>query len=234
MVDRDAKRVTFEVVDLAPKPAQGAESAQGGPQSAATAGLWSSESELGGFDPSHGTSSRGHATCLVCNQVADVAYIRSEGEAGRMWETPLAVIYDHTEAGKGYRPFTNQDEELFQEALGLLIEVDEEVPNEAIPLMSGVFNVPLYGLARWSELFNARQLLALMTFSRQARAAYEVMLAEGMDSERAKALTTYLSMVIDRLADYNYYALYLAQHWRKDQSYIWQTSSADGLGLYRT
>ena len=36
------KAISTDVVDLAPKPAQG------GPQSAASAGLWSSESELDG------------------------------------------------------------------------------------------------------------------------------------------------------------------------------------------
>jgi putative DNA methylase len=230
-VNREAKRITFEVVDLTSKPAQGAESAQGRPQSAdrksarggpqsvdtgksaqggpqsAAAGLWSSASESGGseldgFDPSKGTSSRGHATCLVCNQVADVEYIRSEGEAGRMWEMPLAVITDQAEAGKGYRPFTSQDEELFQEALALLTEVDEDAPDEPLPAIGTLgFRVQRYGLTRWSDLFNARQLLALITFSRQVRTACDTMLAEGMDPERAKAVATYLAMAVDRLAE---------------------------------
>jgi putative DNA methylase len=204
VVDRQAKQVTFEVVDMAPKPAQGAESAQGGPQSATTAGLWSSRSELDGFDPSQGTSSRGHATCLVCNQVADVAYIRAEGKAGRMWETPLAVIYDQSGAGKGYGPFTKQDEELFQEALALVAEVDDEAPDEPLPPIGTLgFRVQRYGLTRWSDLFNARQLLALITFSRQVRAAYDAVMAEGMDPERAKAVATYLGIALDRLADFS-------------------------------
>ncbi len=44
------------------------------------------------FDPNQGTSSAGHATCLVCGQVADVEHVREEGAAGRMGEMPLAVI----------------------------------------------------------------------------------------------------------------------------------------------
>jgi len=174
VVDRQARRVTFEVVI---------------------------GKALKGFDPSQGTSSRGHATCLVCNQVADVEYVRAEGQAGRMGQMPLAVIYEQSGAGKGYRPFTDQDEALFQEARVRLAGVDDDAPKETVPLMSGVFNVPIYGLTRWCDLFNARQLPALLTFSRQVRAAYKVMLGEGMDSERAKAVATYLGLVIDRLAD---------------------------------
>jgi adenine-specific DNA methylase len=51
-------------------------------------------------------------------------------------------------------------------------------------------------------LFNSRQLLALLTFSRQVCAAHEAMLTEGMDQERAKAVTTYLGVALDRLADF--------------------------------
>jgi adenine-specific DNA methylase len=212
VVNRRTKRIAFDVVDLSQQSSQ--EPAPGGLQSAATAGLWSSGSELGeselgggeleGFDPSKGTSSRGHATCLVCNQVADVEYIREEGVAGRMWETPLAVIYEQDAAGKGYRPFAEQDEELFQGALELLAEVDDDAPDEPLPPIGTLgFRVQRYGLTRWGDLFNARQLLALLTFSRQVVAAYDAMVAGGTDPERAKAVATYLALVVDRLADYN-------------------------------
>ena len=33
------------------------------------------------------------------------------------------------------------------------------VPDETLPLMSGTFNVPLYGMNRWGDLFTARQAL---------------------------------------------------------------------------
>ena len=200
LVDRDAKRVTFEVL---------------------------TGDALKGFDPSRGTSSRGHATCLVCNQVADVAYIRAEGKAGRMGEMPLAVICEQGRAGKGYRPFANQDRALFQEAVTLLTEVDNKVPKEAIPLMSGVFNVPLYGLTRWSDLFNARQTLALVTFCRQVHAAYDAVLASGMDADHAKAVVTYLALSIDRLADF----LSTLCTWTSGGEFVGHTFVRQALGM---
>jgi putative DNA methylase len=175
LVDRQAKKITFEVV---------------------------TGNALKGFDPSQGTSSRGHATCLVCNQVADVEYIRAEGEAGRMWETPLVVIYEQEGAGKGYRPFNDQDDELVQEALALLMELDEDAPDEPLPPIGTLgFRVQRYGLTRWSDLFNARQLLALITFSRLVQAIYNHIVNEGTDPERARAVATYFGVAVDRLAD---------------------------------
>jgi len=213
VVDPAAKRVTFEVVDLSTRAVRrepASQPASGGPQSASPAGVWSSGSNsaggsgLEGFDPSQGTSSQGHATCLVCGQVADVEYVRQEGAGGRMGETPLAVIYEQAGTGKGYRPFTDQDEELFQEALALLAELDDEGPDEPLPPVGTLgFRVQRYGLTRWRELFNPRQLLAMLTFSRLVRAAYEAMLAEGIDPERAKAMTTYLGLIVDSIADRN-------------------------------
>jgi putative DNA methylase len=177
VVDREAKQVTFEVVDIETQ-------------------------KVKGFDPSQGTSSRGHATCLICGQVANVEYIRAEGQAGRMREIPLVVIYEQEEAGKGYRPFTDQDGELFQEALHLLGEVDEDTPDEPLPSVGTLgFRVQRYGFTHWGDLFNTRQLLALITFSRQVHAAYDAILTEGMDPERAKAVATYLAFGVDKLAD---------------------------------
>ncbi len=178
VVDRASKAITFEVVDVSGKR---------------------TKSE---FDPDEGTSSRGHATCLCCGQTADVQYIRDEGKAGRMGAMPLAVITEQLGAGKAYRPFTESDVVLFREAEERLLQLADEAPDEPLPAIGTLgFRVQGYGLTHWRDLFNAQQLLALLTFSRQVRTAYEAMIVEGMNADRAKAVTTYLSLAIDRLAD---------------------------------
>jgi putative DNA methylase len=163
------------------------------------------------FDPSKGTSSRGSATCPVCNQVADVKYVRAEGQAGRMGQMPLAVITTSGYGeGKQYRSFTPQDMAQFEAAQAKLEELEAEhegrwslVPDEPLPLMSGAFNVPLYGLDTWGKLFNDRQAISLVTFTCKVQAVYEGILHETSNAEYAQAVTTYLALALDRLASYN-------------------------------
>ena len=47
------------------------------------------------------------------------------------------------------------------------------VPDEPLPLMSGTFNVPLYGMNSWGGLFTARQKVALVELARLIRNADE-------------------------------------------------------------
>jgi len=177
VVDRKARAVTFEIV---------------------------AGDALRGFDPAAGTIRRGHVTCLNCGHVTNTAYIRAQAEIGHMDQVPLVVIYHQTDRGKGYRPFTDEDEALFWEAQALLAQEEDKIPDQSLSQAEGVGSpIKHYGLARWSDLFNARQLLILLSFSYRIRASYETMLAEGMDSERAKAVTTYLSLALDRLVNAN-------------------------------
>jgi len=182
VLDRATKQVTFEVVDL-------------------------EDIAPDGFALPKGTSSRSAGTCLICGQVSDREYVKREGLDGRMGQKLLAVIYERAGTGKGYRPATSADETLFAQAQATLQALDPEsrmVPSELIPSGSSrAIFVHLYGLTQWGDLFNTRQTLALLTFSRQARAAYEAMLAEGMNPDRAEAVATYLGMALDRLASYN-------------------------------
>ena len=78
----------------------------------------------------------------------------------------------------------------------------DPVPDEPLPLMSGVFNVPIYGLTRWGDLFNPRQKLALITFADKVRQAHAQILSQGAEPEFAKAVATYLAFGMSRMADY--------------------------------
>jgi adenine-specific DNA methylase len=208
VVDRAARRVTFEVIDLG-------KSVAGGPQSAA-------------FDPNLGTSSAGDATCLVCGQVADVEYIREEGAAGRMGEIPLAVIYEQSTSGKGYRPSTGQDADLVLAAQTILAQILDEIPNESIPNTElRRISMPLYGLDTWAKLFNVRQLVALDVLRRQIRTAYEAMRSHGLEDNRAKAIATYLAVAVDRTADFGS----TLTRWVSQGEFIANTFGRQALGM---
>lgn len=177
LINQSTREITFEVVNLRQGKAEK-------------------------FDPSEGTSSRGHATCLVCGQVADVKYIRKEGQENRIWHTPLAVIREREGRGKSYSIFTQEEKQAFQLASTVLSQINGEAPQEPLPKMGTLgFRVQRYGLANWGDLFNARQSLALIIFSREIQAVFETMIAKGVDREKAKAVATYLGLAVDRLAD---------------------------------
>ena len=166
-----------------------------------------------GFDPTRGTVSRAVAVCHVCSGPVEAKLTRQLFQDGSAGERMVAVV-THTPGttGKRYRVATDADLALFWEAEAYLAAKREKltlewgmdaVPDEELPLMSGVFNVPIYGMHTWGNLFNARQKLALITFAEKVKVAYQNLVAEGVDGEYAKAVVSYLAILIDRLADKN-------------------------------
>lgn len=125
----------------------------------------------------------------------------------------VAVVLRHSKKqGKTYRIAKEEDLEVFMESENCLKEkrtklMDEwgidPVPGEEIPLMSGVFNVPIYGMHKWGDLFNSRQKLALITFMEKVRQVHEKMLEAGSEEEYAKAVVSYLALAFDRLTTRN-------------------------------
>lgn len=77
------------------------------------------------------------------------------------------------------------------------------VPNEPISRdWPRTILLPLYGITKWGQLFNLRQATALVTFAMLIGEAHNKILDEYHDEDYAKAICTYLAMVLDRVADY--------------------------------
>lgn len=170
------------------------------------------------FDPSRGTISRAIVTCPVCGSTipgADTRRLFQEGEAG---ERLIAVALTHPQRrGKTYRLATERDLEACMEAQEYLEKKRDElmdqwgidpVPDEPTPLGKGsgaerAFSVRNYGLDSWGDLFNARQKLALITFTEKIRQAHQEMLEEGCEEDYAKALLSYISLIVSRMSDFS-------------------------------
>jgi len=60
-----------------------------------------------------------------------------------------------------------------------------------------------FGIDTWAGMFTPRQRYVLAILAQTVRAAHAQMLNDGMDEERAKTLTTYLGLAVDRIADYD-------------------------------
>lgn len=160
-----------------------------------------------GFDPQNGTIKRDKVGCPYCNQVTGAADLKNAGRGG--WRQRLIAVYEipQDSGPRIYRIANESDHsayELAEEALKSLEESDPElVPNESLPYLRSIFNVHVYGVRRWRELFNARQLLVLSTLVQELRAIGQEMVEEGASPEYSAALTSYLAILIDRVADYN-------------------------------
>jgi len=142
-----------------------------------------------------GTVTRAKATCLCCGTVLASERVRAQLAAQRGGADAVfdgngrrtggaqmlaAVTLKPGEQGRHYRLPTDRDYEAVRRAQERLAAILGEwerggrkglcpVPDESLPLMSGTFNVPIYGMNRWGDLFTARQKVALVTLARLAR-----------------------------------------------------------------
>ena len=136
-----------------------------------------------------GSVSRAKATCLCCGTILPPERVRAQlteqrGGAEVIFDQGgnrvggallLAVVTtQHSEQGRHYRLPEKNDYILVKKAQVRLATIIEDwaqggkhglypVPDEPLPLMSGTFNVPLYGMNEWGDLFNARQKVQLLS-----------------------------------------------------------------------
>jgi adenine-specific DNA methylase len=166
-----------------------------------------------GFDAEQGTVSGAVAKCPLCHAMVDDQTTRRLFQEGRTQQRMIAVIsHLPRRRGKIYRVATSTDEASFRSAVTALQQLCERLllkwgiepnPDEPLPPTGTLgFRIQRYGMNTWGDLFNARQKLSLITFADKVRQAYEQMLAQDIDQDLAIAVTTYLALGIDRLADY--------------------------------
>jgi putative DNA methylase len=163
-----------------------------------------------GFDPEK-EAGGGGANCPLCGAAVSAEYARRTGRDGRYgYELMTVGLLPPAGRGKTYLGSrearqlipdqTRVDEtHLAAQASGV------DPPTEPIPptgnagLATG--KVFLYGMRDFADLFTKRQLATLLTLCKLVREAHSEMLAAGLEPERAKAVATYLGMLIDRVAD---------------------------------
>jgi putative DNA methylase len=151
--------------------------------------------------------------CLVCGDVANEVYVRSEAAAGRMAEQLMATIAE----GNRRRLYMSPDEH--QELVAKSAQADWR-PVAPMPANPRWFSPPMYGLQTYDRLFSERQLTALSTLSGLVNEVREMVLrdaigaglpndstplAEGGSGATAysDAVCTYIAFAISKLADWS-------------------------------
>jgi putative DNA methylase len=156
-----------------------------------------------------GTAKRGSVTCPCCGYTTPVTRVREQlkprGGGARDSRLLAVVTVKLDETGRQFRLPNPRDFKVLKCVDATLQQnMDRRrslsyVPNEPLPLMSGVFNAPIYGHSTWGSLFTNRQVLALSTLADLVRRAGEQMKNE--DANLTTAVKTCLALVVDRVAD---------------------------------
>lgn len=178
------------------------------------------------FDPSKGTVKRAVVQCPLCNSTIDANTTRKLFQEEKSGQKIVAIAFNNDKKrGKTYKLPTKTDIEFFQKSENYLEKKRkilfnewglDPVPNELIkrvPVSFGVINVWVYGIKTWGELFNSRQKLAIISFIQNIKLAYKLMLDEGVEQSYAKVITTYLTLMLGKLQDWNS----VLSTWRGDQ-----------------
>jgi putative DNA methylase len=151
--------------------------------------------------------------CLMSTTPISGDYIKAEGSAGRMGARLMAIVAEGNR-GRVYLAPTPE-----MEAIALTAQPSWK-PETPLPDDPRNFWTPAYGLITYGDLFTPRQLVALTTFSDLAVEALqrisEDSVAAGMANDGislrdgglgalaySEAAATFLSIVADRLSDYN-------------------------------
>ncbi|MSQ48639.1 MAG: DUF1156 domain-containing protein, partial [Deltaproteobacteria bacterium] len=158
-----------------------------------------------------GTVKRGSATCVCCGYTTPVARVREQLKTrfggARDARLYAVVITREGEQGRACRLPTELDLRAVAKAGQALVAKEKKhtgnltlVPDETLPLMSGVFNAPIYGHTTWGSLFTQRQaltLVSLVALVKQAEREVEKVTDPGL----ALAVGVILAMAVSRLAD---------------------------------
>jgi adenine-specific DNA methylase len=183
-----------------------------------------------GFNPDKGTVNRAIVTCPACGSTIDDKTTRRLFFEGKSGQRLIAVIVHKSKvAGRLYRLPNDDDLERYKKASSALNEkrlylLDswglDPIPDESIPPKESHRSVgsqlPLYGFKTWGDLFNVRQLLSLITLVEKIKAAFSMMSENTNNSDFCNAVTTYLAMTLDRVADSNSAQCWWQNSWEKE------------------
>jgi len=152
--------------------------------------------------------------CILSQSPLSPDYIKAEGVEGRMGARLMAIVAEG-DRSRIYLPPTEEQEEIARQDKPMW-KPEQELPNDPRN-----FWTVSYGLTHYADLFTARQLVAMATFSDlvaearekvkhdaaeiEAMPARDIPLREGGNGvlAYAEAVSVYLAFAVDKVADRN-------------------------------
>jgi adenine-specific DNA methylase len=148
--------------------------------------------EEGKYDE-EGWMARGNLSCPVCGNTTDVKTLKQQFINGTTSERLLAVIAEG-QNGKEYRQPTKEEIDVINKIPNNIARPNEPMPvqyTQALPSCT-------WGLGTWGQMFSPRQLLALQTLVQKLQEIKQSLPVQ--NDEYAKAIVTYLGILMDRIA----------------------------------
>ncbi|TET81454.1 DUF1156 domain-containing protein [candidate division TA06 bacterium] len=194
------------------------------------------------FDPDDGSVTRGTGKCIRCGTPISGDHIKSEAQAGRMGHQLAAVGYKtRGRKGRHFRPPIVEDISAYEEAEKELKRKWTEwdaaglIPTETYPADANDPRPLAYGMPRWCDFFNPRQLLTHLTTLEAIR---DYKWNEVADSGKREALKTLMALAMDKGLDYNSLqsrlhasrAIITNTFDRHDFAFKWNYGEIDGAG----
>ena len=141
--------------------------------------------------PQNGTASGKGATCISCNSVVPVSYVREQARAGNMGQQMTAIIAEGDRKRLFISPAVEHTKVAFEGNPAWR-------PSGNLPSRARSISVQVYGFTQWHQLFTERQLTALTTFCDLLVEVREQLAQQGADADYADTVCIYLSLVIGR------------------------------------
>jgi adenine-specific DNA methylase len=157
-----------------------------------------------------GTVKSSSVTCPGCTTSMAAKDVRDYAKKTG-FDRMLYAVLDIHDGIRAYRAPTVTEIDAADKLATAMLDSLEEAPDGTSPLPDEPiaksqyrrYSNLVYGIDSFRGLFNDRQLYVLGSLCEAVRSAYSHMLAEGMAPDRAVAVTTYLGLCVDRIADYN-------------------------------
>lgn len=148
----------------------------------------------GTVPPATKTGRGANFRCLICSQTSVDTHVKAEAMAGRMGVKLLATVAEG-QRGRVYIEPTEEQERIAASAM------PRWKPEE--PLAYDPRNIwcVQYGMKTFGDLFTARQLVALTTFSDLVGEARAQAISDGASEDYGDAIATYLALGVSRLAN---------------------------------
>lgn len=158
-----------------------------------------------------GTSKAGAATCPLTGFTTPVESVRTQlarRRGGASDARLVAVAVSRDGATRSYRSPAPSDDAGYASARAEFLRRDiaakhagvSLLPDGQINHLRGFFNIVLYGMTTWGDLFSPRQGLALTCFVNALERRVDALVREE-DPQFALAIHTCLALAVDRLAE---------------------------------